>query len=479
MAAVSASADKQRVALRSIFGAVFVTALKLVIGLTTGSLGILSEAAHSALDLLAAALTYMAVRVSEKPADRDHLYGHQKVENFSAFLEIGLLLATCFWIIYEAGRRLLGGGGHVEATPAAFAVMAASVVVDYLRSRELRAAARRYHSQALEADALHFSTDIWASAVVIAGLAAVRLGDYYQRPELQKADPIAALGVAAITLLVSVRLGRSALQALLDAAPAGLADRIEQRLTRVDGVLAVDQVRARQAGNQHFVDAKIAVDRRAPLAHAKNVADDAQAAIQDLLPGSDVIIHTEPRGSGFETLFDLVKLVAARRNLAVHELTAYDTPSGVSLEFHLELDDRLSLEAAHRMVDELEAEIQREAPQVVAITTHIENEGAQIRRSALTAEDAARWRAPLIAVARQFPEVMDCHEITVHGSNDHPSISCHCVFAGDMTVARVHEITSEIESRFRQRYPQVDRVTIHPEPHTVLAQRDAGTRPVA
>ena len=238
----------------------------------------------------------------------------------------------------------------MEATPAAFAVMAASVVVDYLRSRELYAAARRYKSQALEADALHFRTDIWASAVVIAGLAAVRLGDYYQRPELQKADAMAALGVAAITLLVSVRLGRSALQALLDAAPAGLAEQIEQRLAGVQGVLAVDQVRARQAGNQHFVDAKIAVDRRAPLEHAKNVADEAQAAIHEVLPGADIIIHTEPRGTGFETLFDRVKLVAGRRKLAVHELTAYDTPKGVSLEFHLEVDEPLIARWLHTPV---------------------------------------------------------------------------------------------------------------------------------
>ncbi|MBI3645016.1 MAG: cation transporter, partial [Acidobacteriales bacterium] len=234
--------EKRRVALRSVLGAVFITVLKLVTGLATGSLGILSEAAHSGLDLVAAGITYLAVRVSDKPADRDHLYGHQKVENFSAFLEIGLLLATCLWIIYEAVRRLAGHPVHVEASLVAFGVMIVSIVVDVTRSRALRKAAVAYNSQALEADALHFSTDIWASTVVLLGLTAVRLGDHYGMPQLQSADPIAALGVALITLIVSWRLGKKATEALLDAVPAGLAERIERSLSGVEGVTAIDRV---------------------------------------------------------------------------------------------------------------------------------------------------------------------------------------------------------------------------------------------
>ncbi len=468
MVEVSAAAEKRRVALSSVTGAVFITALKLVTGLATGSLGILSEAAHSGLDLVAAGITYISVRISDKPADRDHLYGHQKFENFSAFLEIGLLLATCAWIIYEASRRLLGRAVEVEATPAAFTVMIVSIVIDFFRSRALSKAATKYSSQALEADALHFSTDIWSSSVVILGLVAIRLGDHYHRPEFQKADPIAALAVAAIVLSVTIRLGRQAMEALLDAAPAGLADRIKETLARVEGVTAIDRVRTRHAGNQHFVDANIAVERSAPLEHAKSVSDAARAAILTMLPGADVMLHTEPRAGAVESLFDTVKLVAARRRLTVHDLAAHDTAQGISLEFHLEVGEALSLDAAHKVVSDLEAEIQREAPQVTAINTHIENEGAQIDRSLLTAEEAAAWREPLVAVARSFPEVLDCHQVTVFGSNEHPSISCHCVFRGEMPIARVHQITSQIENRFRQAYPQIYRLNIHPEPHTEL-----------
>jgi cation diffusion facilitator family transporter len=480
MAELSAAAAKRRVALSSILGAVFITALKLVAGLWTGSLGILSEAAHSGLDLLAAGITYVSVRVSDRPADQSHPYGHQKIENFSAFLEIGFLLLTCLWIVYEAARRLLGRPFAVDATPAAFAVMAISIAVDFLRSRALTKAAREYGSQALEADALHFSTDIWSSAVVILGLVLVRLGAYLHMPELQKADPVAALGVAVIVFSVSLRLGKKAAEALLDAAPAGLAERIEHVLSQVEGVTAVERVRTRHAGNQYFVDVNIAVARNAPLEHAKSVADAARNAIHTLLPGADVMIHTEPRAAGVETLFDTVKLVAARRRLSVHDLSAYDTGKGVALEFHLEVGEALSLESAHRMVSELEAEIQREAPEVATINTHIENEGAQIRHSALNPEEAAAWREPLMAVASSFPEVLDCHDVTVFGPGDRPSISCHCVFRGEMPVYRVHEITSQIENRFRQRYPQIHRLTIHPEPHSVLDHgKSSDPRPVA
>ncbi len=465
--ALSRAADKRRVALHSVYGAIFITVLKLITGVATGSLGILSEAAHSGLDLVAAAITYVSVRVSEKPADRDHMYGHQKVENFTAFLEIGLLLATCLWIMYEAVRRLAGEHRAVEATPAAFAVMLTSILIDFLRSRDLRRAANQYGSQALEADALHFSTDIWSSSVVILGLVMVRLGQEFGLPQLQKADPIAALGVAAIIIVVSVRLGRRSMEALLDAAPEGLAERIEQTLAGVEGVIAIDRVRTRHAGNQYFVDANIAVERRRPLEHVKAVSDAAREAIHQVLPGADVIIHAEPR-AGVESLFDTVKALAARRCLPVHDITAYDTPQGVSLELHLEVGESLSLEAAHQIVSELEAEIQREAPQVTAINTHIENEGAQIRHSSLSPDEAAQWQQPLIAVTRSFPEVLDCHQVRVFGSSDRPSITCHCVFRGEIPVQRVHEITSEIENRFRRAYPGVYRLTIHPEPHTEL-----------
>src|SRR5215472_8002862 len=233
-------AEKRGVARNSVVAALLITALKIVVGFTTGSLGILSEAAHSGLDLVAAVITLFSVRVSDKPADADHQYGHGKIENFSAFIETGLLLVTCVWIVYEALRRLFFHHVEIEPSLAAFLVMFFSMAVDYWRSRALGRIAAKYDSQALEADALHFSTDIWSTGVVALGLLLVMLGRTYGIAWLRAADPIAALFVAGVVVYVSWRLARRTVDALLDAAPTGVRGKIIAAVWKVEGLLEVD-----------------------------------------------------------------------------------------------------------------------------------------------------------------------------------------------------------------------------------------------
>src|SRR5580658_4396244 len=250
---VSMRREKRAVAGSSVLAALLITSLKIAVGIATGSLGILSEAAHSGLDLLAALVTFFSVRVSDKPADADHQYGHGKFENFSAFIETGLLLLTCVWIVYESMKRLFFHSVEIEPSVAAFLVMFLSMAVDAWRSRALGRIATKYDSQALEADALHFSTDIWSSGVVIVGLALVWLGRSnlarsYRVEWLRQADPIAALFVAGVVVYVSWRLARRTIDALLDAAPAGVRSQILDRIRSVDGVLEVERVRFRRAG---------------------------------------------------------------------------------------------------------------------------------------------------------------------------------------------------------------------------------------
>src|SRR5512136_1214106 len=228
-----ATAEKRSVAASSVLAAILLTGMKLTVGLTTGSLGILSEAAHSGLDLVAAAVTLFAVRVSGRPADREHTYGHGKVENLSALFETVLLLVTCVWIIYEAIQRLFFKEVVVEASIWAFIIMGVSIVIDFSRSRALARVAKKYDSQALEADALHFSTDIWSSSVVIGGLLLVRSAEWFNVPLLAKADAIAAMGVAVIVVYVSVQLGRRTVVGLLDGVPSGVRDEIIHRLGEV------------------------------------------------------------------------------------------------------------------------------------------------------------------------------------------------------------------------------------------------------
>ncbi len=284
---LSEQREKRSAALTSLAAAVVLTAFKIVVGALTGSLGILAEAAHSALDLVAALLTFLAVRYSGRPPDRTHLYGHGKIENLSALSETLLLLATCVWIAREAVFRLASHRAALEVTFWSFAVMIVSIVVDTSRARVLARAAKKYGSQALEADALHFQTDVWGSSVVVVGLVSVKLGVWF-------ADAAAALGVCAAVVWVSVRLGRRTIDALLDSAPAGMEERIAAVVAAVPGVRNCHAVRVRQSGPLLFVDLHVLVDGSQSLADAHRLTETIEAAIHKLAPQADVTVHPEP-----------------------------------------------------------------------------------------------------------------------------------------------------------------------------------------
>lgn len=287
--------EKNAAALNSVTAAIFLTGLKVGVGLMSGSLGILAEAAHSGLDFAAALVTLIAVRASSKPADQVHAFGHGKVENLSALVETLLLLATCAWVIKESVERLLAKQVAVDASLWTFAVLAISIGVDISRSRMLYRVAAKHRSQALEADALHFSTDVWSSGVVIVGLLGVRLaGAYPGLAFLQKADALAALLVALIVLAVSAQLGIRTVHALLDGTPEGSMERVQATVAAVENVTDCHAVRIRQSGPHHFVDLHVTLEGEQTLRAAHEITTRVEAAVQQLIPGADVTVHPEP-----------------------------------------------------------------------------------------------------------------------------------------------------------------------------------------
>lgn len=280
--------EKLGVALNSVFAAIFLTASKIIVGVMTGSLGILSEALHSALDLVAAAITYFSVRVSDKPADEDHHFGHGKIENLSALIETVLLLVTCIWIVYEATHRLTTGNWEIEVTYWSYIVVVSSIIIDVWRSRALMKAAKKFNSQALEADALHFSTDIWSSAVVLLGLICSNFGIYW-------ADSVAALGVAFIVIGVSYSLGKKAIVVLLDQAPAGMKDEIRELAVSISEVKSISQIRIRNAGADYFVDITAQANYDMSFVQAHELSHKIEHAVQAKISRCDVTVHLEPR----------------------------------------------------------------------------------------------------------------------------------------------------------------------------------------
>lgn len=465
-AVITGSREKQRVALTSVGAAVALTAMKVAVGLATASLGILAEAAHSALDLVAAVITCFAVRVSDRPADADHLYGHGKVENLSALVETLLLIITCGWIIYEAVERLFFRRVHIDANIWAFLVIIISIIIDVSRSRALRRVAQKHGSQALEADALHFSTDVWSSAVVLLGLVLVKIGELAggNFRVFDKADAGAALLVAAIVVGVSVKLGRRTIDALLDRAPAGMTRAVEKAVREIDGVLELRRLRLRESGNRTFVDLVIGVRRGLSLESSHAIGSAVEDRIRTLFPKADVVVHVDPICGADETLAERIRAVAANCGQTVHNVAITDEGGRTEVELHVEAEEDLDLGLAHRRADELEAAVIAELPHIARITTHIE----PLRAGREPLRDVTDRSNELIGLVRRIaqgaPGVVDCHDVIVRKAGAEVFLTMHCTFAAGQSVRQVHDAASALERRLRQAIPHLARVTTHPEP---------------
>ena len=459
--------EKKRAALLSVGSATLLVSLKAFLVLRTGSLGVLSEALHSGLDLLAAIITFLSVRMSDLPADEKHPYGHGKVENFSAFVETGLLILTAVYIVYEAFDRLFFHAVHIQPSVTALLVLFCALAIDLTRARALSNVAKKHSSEALEADALHFATDVWSTTVVIAGIALVWAGEVWNLPWLVYADALAGLAVAAVILWVGSRLGRRTLDALLDAAPDGLQQEIARAVGRMEGVLDVDRVRVRRAGNRHFVDATVSVARTASLEQVHALSDAIEKRIGEIVP-SDVMVHAEPRAPQGEHLFEAIRAVAQRKGLAIHDVTALQQDGKLFIELHLEVDENLSLREAHRQATELEGEVLKIRDGSADVNIHIEPLGRHI-----ATPDAGIGEMKQLShlvedfintLPAEFDELVNCHDVHVRQVEHHILASCHCTMKGDLPITQVHDVTAALEDRVKEKFPQIARVTIHPEP---------------
>jgi cation diffusion facilitator family transporter len=464
--ATGADAGKQkvRVALTSVVAAVGLTATKSVVGWQTGSLGILSEALHSGLDLVAALITFFAVRVADRPADQDHHYGHWKIENLSALVETGLLLVTCLWIINESLERLFWKQVEIEPSWIAFAVMAGSIVVDVSRSRALARVAVASGSQALEADALHFQTDVWGSLTVIVGLAGVWIGQRWGISWLFLADALAAILVAAIVLVMSGRLGKRSVDALLDRAPLDLTERIRAAIKTVPDVQGPVRLRMRQAGPRLFVDADVSIGRGASLEGAHAVMDRVEERIRDVAPEASVVIHAEPLRTTSESLGEAIRLVVSRHAAGAHDLFIHDADGKPCVDLHLEAPGDLTLTEAHALTEQIEADLRREVPRLDRVYIHVDPMREDHARVVGVDTDAGRVAGRLRTLALAIPGIRDCLNVSVRQVEGRIWIACNCAMDGSLSLNEAHELGLELMRQARRQIPGVERVSVHAEP---------------
>jgi cation diffusion facilitator family transporter len=462
-AVLEGSREKRMAALGSVFSAVVLVSLKVFIAVATGSLGILSEALHSILDLVAAIITFLSVRVSDKPADAEHLYGHGKVESFSAFVETGLLILTALYIIWEAFQRLLFHSEKIRPSLTAIVILILGMGIDLVRSRALARVARKYPSEALEADALHFSTDVWSTFVVILGITAAWVGMRFGIPWLGTLDAVAALGVAGVIIWIGSRLGKRTLDTLLDVAPGGLREDITSAVNQTEGVLNTERVRVRRAGQRYFVDVTISVPRTASLEQAHAASEAVEDTVGRIVP-ADVMVHVEPRAPNNESLFETIRAIAQRRGLAVHELSAHQLDGRLFVELHLEVDEKASLREAHHRATELESDIRSAVDPGALVNIHIEPLGARIPGAAEMKGLSRSVQEFLNYLPAEYRELTNCHEVHVRTVEHRILVSCHCAMDGGLPITQVHDITAKLEDRVKERFPEIYRMTIHPEP---------------
>ncbi len=471
---VRRSAAKSSAAMSSVLAAFGITLLKLITGVLTGSLGMLSEAAHSGIDLVAAAITLFTVRVSDLPADAEHNYGHGKLENISAGVEILLMSASGVWVAWEAIGRILHRQHLVlRFSIWPFAVLLLSIAVDRTRSRSLQRVAEEERSEALRADAAHFGTDIWSAAAVLLGLLASYLGQRFHLAFLELADPLAALLVTGVIGYVTVGLARRTLDSLLDATPPEVREQLRTtvlpEIEAIPDVVKAERMRVRRSGSDIFVDLTLGLPRNLTFQRAEQVTFAATEAVTRHLPGADVVVRTVPVASMGESVFERIRAVAAQANLAVHDVSVQDREGRLAVEQHLEVPETMLLRDAHTLVTHLEGSIRREVPGIATLLTHIESEPITIAPTALLGA-SVNLESQLRETAETFPDILDVHEITLtrgHGGAALTvQVNCHCTLPDDLPMSRVHEVITDLESEFRLQHPHVSRVLIHPEPAT-------------
>ncbi|WP_373504513.1 cation diffusion facilitator family transporter [Aestuariivirga sp.] len=453
------TSEKQSVALVSMAASAVLAGSKFLAAMFTGSLGILSEAIHSLIDFGATIVTYFAIRWSDQPADDEHHYGHAKIESVAALVETALLFLTTAWIVWEALSRLYGGEQHnVEVTWWAVAIIAGSIIIDYNRARALKRVAEKTSSEALEADALHFSSDMWSSIVVLGGLGAVWAG-------IPAADSIAALVVSGFVARAGWQLGARTMNTLLDAAPAGATSIVRDIVLDTHGVLTIKSIRLRPSGATMFASIVVEVARTMPIDEIVRVKDAIQDRVQERFPNADITVTANPVTLDNESVFQKVMLIASRRNLAIHHLTVQQLDGKLAVSFDLEVEGSMPLGEAHETATILEDAIRSELGSDAEVESHIEPQPERMLEGHDAAPAlAAEVTASLMELTAPFARLTEIHNIRLRRNEEGLFLHYHCRCLPGETVEKIHDDIDRVEAGLKERYPDIRRVIAHAEP---------------
>jgi cation diffusion facilitator family transporter len=452
-----AHSEKTSVAAISIFASAGMAAAKFVVGIAIGSLALISEALHSSVDVVATVVTWLVVRVSDRPADDEHHYGHGKIESLSALGVIAMLYVLAGGILVESYSRLTEGAPPPAVSAIPFVVLLIDIAVNFWRARALHRAARDTKSQALAADALHFASDVLGSIAVIIGLALTAFGYRW-------GDAAAAIAVAVMISILGLRLGRSTVETLLDRAPQGAAEKATAAIRSVPGVVGVERLRVRMVGPTHFIDAIAEVPRTYPIDRVEQIKRTAQDAVSKALGDADLTFTAVPVARDNESVRERIMVIARNSGLAIHHVTVHDLGGKLTVSIDLEVDGEMALTAAHDIAHELERSIREDFGEDVEVDTHIE----PLEPELPFGTDAAPGRVEAVkaALSRFAADgaIHDIHNVRVRNTDAGEIVNFHCRAAPSMSVIKVHENVDEIERALRRAFPTIKRVISHAEP---------------
>ena len=449
---------KENAALSSILASVVITIGKGGAGFATGSLALISDAAHSLLDVAATTMTWLAIRAAAKPADEEHHYGHGKIESIAALAETAFLFLLSGAVAIEGVRRLWQDTTTIDIHWAAILVLCISIIIDAWRWYTLNRVARETRSEALAADALHFSSDLINSVMVLIAFGAAALG----YPE---ADALVALGVALFIAIAGYRLARRTLDTLLDAAPAGMTLTIREMLDNIPGIVAVDDLRIRRAGTDLFVEVTIDVARTMPLDRLTHIKEMISTGINEVFNDARVTVSATPRALDEETILERVLLIAAKRRVPIHHVTVQNLADRLSVSLDLEVDGHLTLGEAHAIASHLEFAIQEELGSTTEVETHIE----PLVVSSLTGRDSDEVTRQKIAEAlsrhaANIGDITDIHSVRVRETGHGLIVNYHCRVAPEKDVTSVHEMVDRLEHDLKSEIKDILRIVSHTEP---------------
>lgn len=458
--------EKRSAAISSVLWSALLTIIKIIAGVETNSLGILSEALHSSLDFCAAAITFYAVRMAARPADANHPFGHEKVESLSALIETGLLLVTCVWISWEAVERLFFQTPHLELTWWAFAVVAVSIVVDINRSAMLRRVAKKHDSQALEADALHFTTDIWSSSVVLLGLICVWGASFFP-PEslvgsiLLKADSIAGLAVAAIVCGVAFGLAKRSVHSLLDGGSEKLACDVEQALLRQLPGYPVLRMRLRDAGSRSFVELTIGAPAELHVDEAHDITEEVERIIRTVIPNADAVVHVEPENlPGDASPEAIAHTLAIRHHLLVHGYAEASRNHDRIVFLDIEMPPQMLLSEARSSLGAYEKDL-KTALHLSEVISRIEPTRRGIVAIApaqpVSEEDLCD---NIRTIAENMPEAGPLARIEISEMNGYSAVTVFTSADSSMSVEASHQIAAAFEQRIATAFPALGKIAV-------------------